>query len=319
MVYALYGAVFWLPVIGVLFGLGVVLLARSVTAPMWMRRRASCGGCGYELESLGAGVCPECGASLIRVGVATPRMAVRLRGSGFLLVIGWTLIVTMATLPILGFGIRLAQSASQRAMMPGTTETVRTLQANLEPSTFAGFGQQGQRLPEAYSIKVEARVDNDTFGMLAGGKARLEFVGTPNQYILEYELGTKAWQLKDGKSVVIEGTDFDMSDSERVYSAVGLDINRTTTSDEAVFLPAMIDQMLTNPAGIAGNMNAGNPLGFNGFSSRVRQKGNILGTGLNIEQFTPPAIGVIAALVYAIGLYLFLRRRARLLRATAIH
>ena len=52
----------WMPIVGLFFGLGIVLLVRSVTAPRWMNRVPSCGGCGYELGDLGGWTCPECGA-----------------------------------------------------------------------------------------------------------------------------------------------------------------------------------------------------------------------------------------------------------------
>lgn len=315
MLYALYGAVFWVPVVGALFGLGVVLVVRSTLAPMWMRRRSSCGGCGYELESLGAGVCPECGASLLRVGVASPRMAVRLRSSAFLLVVGWTLMASMVTLPVLGAAMLIAQNANRSGMMPGFSEARRVLDATLEPAKWGGPGGGVTRQPEAYQIGVRASVDIDGFGFTTGGTVELSFIGTPKKMVLEQNLSTGVWRLKEGRSVVLEGVGLDSGSSAQVYAAVGLDLGRDTTAAEADFLSGAIDMFALAPNAFRGSQHgSGDPLVYNGYSTRLQRKGDILGTGMNIEEFTPYAVGLGAIGVYAAGLYGFLRRRARLLR-----
>ena len=91
---------------------GVSLILRCLFAPMSIKRAPTCGGCGHELVDLGAGVCPECGGNLLRCGVVTPKGAVRMRGSAWMVMIGWTLVVLSMVAPGSAF-IGTLQNRSQ--------------------------------------------------------------------------------------------------------------------------------------------------------------------------------------------------------------
>ena len=84
---------------GLLLLVGMSLVFRSVWAPLHVRRGATCGACGYELDRLDT-PCSECGATLLRVGVNTPGASLRARGSLYLLALGWLLAVASVSTPI---------------------------------------------------------------------------------------------------------------------------------------------------------------------------------------------------------------------------
>lgn len=74
----------WFPIILVLILLAIaaallVVLVRSCTLPRRVAKGPCCGQCGYSFT--GWSICPECGSAVTDVGVETPRMALRYRGS----------------------------------------------------------------------------------------------------------------------------------------------------------------------------------------------------------------------------------------------
>lgn len=57
----------------------LVTVVRACTLPRGVVKGGSCGRCGYEYS--GWAICPECGGPVGDVGVTTPRLAMRYRGS----------------------------------------------------------------------------------------------------------------------------------------------------------------------------------------------------------------------------------------------
>jgi hypothetical protein len=81
----------------------IMAVWRAVVPPSGIPRTAGCGSCGYELGTVAASRCPECGADLLRAGVATRAAAVRLGSSLPSALTGWTLLVL--TIAIIAFQI----------------------------------------------------------------------------------------------------------------------------------------------------------------------------------------------------------------------
>jgi hypothetical protein len=81
--------------------LGIVCIgaiARALWSPLEVFRGPACGGCGHGVRDMLQGVCPECGGQYAKVGITTPGMAVRLRGSLPIALLAWaTLMVTAAS------------------------------------------------------------------------------------------------------------------------------------------------------------------------------------------------------------------------------
>jgi|GEM_PF-1461404 len=77
-------------------GLAVVVCARvvwrAVTRPRGLVREACCARCRYPVEGLEGWECPECGADLRVVGVITPELELRRRGSAAMACAAWTVL-----------------------------------------------------------------------------------------------------------------------------------------------------------------------------------------------------------------------------------
>ncbi|MEM0982910.1 MAG: hypothetical protein AAGI17_03065 [Planctomycetota bacterium] len=93
----------------------VTLAANAVWRAIFSLRRlprtAGCGACGYEIESLTDGRCPECGAELARVGVPTRGSLVRVQGGVLSALSGWALLLVLAA-------VLLAWLVEVAAMVP---------------------------------------------------------------------------------------------------------------------------------------------------------------------------------------------------------
>ncbi|MEO1717479.1 MAG: hypothetical protein AAFR76_10240 [Planctomycetota bacterium] len=68
MLFGLVGCVFWIPLLAVAVLSCVVLYPSLTTAAVV---GPQCGGCGYAVADIPGTTCPECGRSLLTVGVAT--------------------------------------------------------------------------------------------------------------------------------------------------------------------------------------------------------------------------------------------------------
>ncbi|MEZ6172933.1 MAG: hypothetical protein R3B58_08140 [Phycisphaerales bacterium] len=113
----------WALLTGSMFMLGAVgvaLVIRCVRAPGDVRRAASCGGCGHEIVDVATGVCPECGGNLLRCGVMTPRGALRMRGSPWMIIAGWTLAIAAIALPSTTYldMVLIATRRAQQSALP---------------------------------------------------------------------------------------------------------------------------------------------------------------------------------------------------------
>lgn len=86
MLFGLVGCVFWIPLLAVAV-LSCVVLYRSLTTAGVVNPR--CGGCGYAVADIPGTTCPECGRSLLTVGVATRSLVGRHRSSMLQAQLAW--------------------------------------------------------------------------------------------------------------------------------------------------------------------------------------------------------------------------------------
>lgn len=87
--------IFALVMFGAMLGLLAILvrsLVVSVTFPRRMSGEAACDRCKYPIAGLGGWTCPECGADLRKVGIATPTLEMKRRGSTGDALAAWTLL-----------------------------------------------------------------------------------------------------------------------------------------------------------------------------------------------------------------------------------
>jgi len=323
MMFALFAYVMWIPVLVALMALGIVLIRRSVSAPEWMRRGAGCGGCGYELTSLGEGRCPECGAALVKVGVSTPRMALRLRGSVFLLVMGWTMAAGVGTTPVLGVVGWMASTAQMNqwagAGMGGSTSG--TVKVSLQPGSGRQWPSTVVRSPEDYSIQFVADVVTDMYASTTEGTVVINFNDSPQSVTLEVDLVDFDWTLTDAQgNTTSQGEYFDEQASLEVFEAAGLDVEKETTAEEAAYLSSALQEFVTMPQWYeTAVFTSTNPLqstsASSGWSPIVGVGGGAQTTSW-LSSWEIAFIGtiIVGGVVYIVGLVFFIRKRTKLLR-----
>ncbi len=98
----------WLPILFLLFLVVfttalVVILVRSCTLPRRVAKGPCCGQCGYSFT--GWSICPECGSAVTDVGVETPRIALRYRGSVALAACALAVLTLVSGLVAWGIGL----------------------------------------------------------------------------------------------------------------------------------------------------------------------------------------------------------------------
>ena len=317
----MFGLVFmflWIPILVVVGALGVALIVRCVTAPAWMRRGAACAGCGYELTALGDGRCPECGASLVKVGVTTPRLAVRIRGSMFMLFSGWTLLSVAVVVPVLSvIGYYASMSQMQQfATMGGAQRGV--IQTRLIPNGYWINDLQRKRQTQDYWIDLNVDlVTADSF-TLESGTATLTFDKDRGSHELVVDLMELSWQLSDNAGTLVQSGDtFDAKAARGVYDVVGLDTTSIkSNSEEAEYLVAFLSKYADDPMGyMAGNnFSFENPLSEEGGSTSWMPSGGGGFVTANDPYETAMLIAVgISGVLYVIGLVLLVMKRAKLL------
>lgn len=336
MMFGLFGAfaaVLWVPALIGLIALGVVLVRRSVSAPDWMLRGAACGGCGYELSSTGEGRCPECGGSLVKVGVTTPRMAARLRGSGYLLVMGWTIIVVMGCVPVLGAVSWMAMTLQMNQM----NQAMAFTPSNAQQGTISGSIQPGMSIDSRgamvqranpYSISFNVTVETDETGQAASGSIDMTFLKVETPYDLSIDLEDLSWELADGNgAVVLEGPSFDKDAAGDVYVKVGLDTGDAKVRAESDYLATTVrdlqqaPQMFASgfgspfdsePLSVSANNSSWGPVG-GGFTG-----GGFTGPSTSIWDYAGIGVFVVGGIVYVVGLVWLLRKRSRLFERAAL-
>jgi len=220
----------------------------------------------------------------------------------------------MGVIPVLSEAKQIANSAANNKMTIGSPAMVGLLEATLEPR---GASVVSDRVPEMYSIKIDAKIWTDGFDFDSGGEASFEFSGVASGYALDLDLGTMTWELRNEDGVVDKGSGLDSVVSASIFGAVGLDIDQDTTVEEAGFFLEAIQLFSDSPRQFHGTPNRfADPLIYNGYTMQWKQKGDIMGTGMNLQEFTPLATGVVALIVYFAGLVFFLRKRAKPLRVS---
>ncbi len=320
MMFAMFAYLMWIPVVVGLLALGVVLVVRSVSAPGWMRRGAACGGCGYELTSVSEARCPECGAGLLKVGVTTPRMALRLRGNMFLLVAGWTLVVVMGVLPVLGVIGSMATMAQMSRMTAGGGRAGASFSMSdtWSPQSFE-YDSGRQRDVARYHIMVGADGTTGAIGQAESGVLTLTFAGGAEHVMVEIQLADQSWVMLDADGEKIgEGDSFDNAASLAAYAASGLDIEHESTVEEMTYLPLAVAEFAADPQMSTSGMSYGQPLQASGGSSNWSYGPGPLGGG-GISVWEISLIGVVGGgvLIYVVGLVLLVRKRGRMLRGDA--
>jgi hypothetical protein len=227
----LYYAVYLL-----LAGLCVVTLARALWPPWEMHRSPCCGACGQAVTDLLQGRCPECGGMYAKVGISTPSMAVRLRGSLPLALIAWTTICVTGGSYICGWLEQRAWASASAASFTSVTsgkqsESVKT---DFRPATWMMDSSGGNASSAAdldFRISFAADVVTQDEKVESGSALMsLRRNGTDQPVALKIDLPGGEFVLKDASEKDIEkGAQVDEALVERWFKQAGIN-----TGSEAV-------------------------------------------------------------------------------------
>ncbi|MFT5422915.1 MAG: hypothetical protein ACI89L_000684 [Phycisphaerales bacterium] len=314
----------WLLMIGaalMTLGLSVNAIWRAVMPPSGLPRGAGCGSCGYELTTLTAGRCSECGADLIKSGVTTRRNAVRAAGSLPAALMGWTVIMVMA------WGIVFAIGASVVAMNTmntgGGVQTVTNTQS-FQPVRVDRDGDGRRERSADYELTYIFDGDSNWgAGGAQSGVVSIEIEGddVTTPLIFEYDIETQGYTITGTDGTEIEsGTGFTSKDAEGLLGQAGLDLTDPGIAEETIQAGELFQGAIDNPMNFestglfntttsAGGLSStasimnygGGPMGMTGFGTSPT------------EYVVFGSIIVFGVLVYGVGVVFLIRRRGKLL------
>ncbi|MBL1217748.1 MAG: hypothetical protein D8M59_09655 [Planctomycetes bacterium] len=312
-----------LGVYGAVLVLCIIELVRSVTLPRGVvYDHPVCGACNYQIVDLPtAGRCPECGGSLTKVGLLTRRAAMRLRGTMFGLIVGWTVIVATVTFPVGGvvMSIMMSGAAFGMAGMPTSLTKTQTFAPPQEWDADAG----------AYVSAAPYRVLFD-IDVTTDGIQQRPTTGTIDVSILRGDTKSATLSIdmeaacelhaSDG-ALITTYSDFDEKAALGLYAEAGLDTSNQQLADEAAELAILAQSAMNMPTYFEQMPSMG--LSVGGTSPGpvfTAQGGQVsLQTGPGTGDTFGTVLGVVALIVlfflavYIVGLVLLIRRRCRLL------
>lgn len=298
---------FWpFGVLGCFIPLWLIVIAAECVRVLWFTlatpskpARPSCGKCGYTVEGLPTGSCPECGSTFGRVGVDTRFLALRHRGNLVAAIIAWTtLILGTAALVTMFFGFR----ATRAAIGPGAaTKQVWTTPlipkskgystVDLVSTTSAASGSY-----VVDSIDLKLTLNDQTWWTL-------KYNGSAGNYLVEDSSGTLIVPLTPLSAGGPSGA---------LFGAAGLDITKPATGAEVAELDRIVSILIMSPFTQPSQMTlsqfvAGSPT-FSG--SMV--------PGTSFSDWLPAVLSAAAAfVVWLLGIWWIVMRRRRVLARCA--
>ncbi len=317
----------------------VGVVARALWVPADVRRRCCCGGCGYALTDVASGRCPECGGALNKVGVTTPAMAVRLRGSLGWALLAWTTLFALVVGPVwsmveMAAAMSLAMapmttmvtaSGTSASMGPGKTQVNEQITLAPRPAGDAGVAGDFRIDGSINAVFDGAGVDSSQVTL------RLRINGAASDAALDLDTTRGTYELWGANKSTLAGSGpldkLDAGAVKKWFDAAGIE---TTSAEGAVSArdALKIAKMCINdPAGLDAAFNGPGSDDPGGLMVRSRSSSGGLGgmsvsmpamtTGMPVmpSPWTPAVIAgaVIGLLIYVVGVVGITWRNRRLL------
>ncbi len=315
--------ILFLAAILIAVGLAVNAVWRAIAAPAGLPRSAGCGSCGYELTTLQAGRCSECGADLLKAGVNTRRNVIRTAGSVPAAMLGWSLIV-LAVGTIVIYAVSMASMmAMSQTVVAGGGGMPYTSNFTFRPSRLPPAADGSRQSPPSFNLAVDVDVDGN-WGMPANSGTILFTLSADEQeaVIAFNDASTDAWVLTGPDGVEIaRGEYLAPEDVTAAFRAIGLEeAEHATLPDFAAEITNVADLALQDPLSYETNMMASAGVNANNSGAQLQQSGgtsNWGGMGAMMgspsDYIIPIVTFGVCVLVWIGGIVFILRRRAKLL------
>ena len=227
----MYGEMFlsWLPVIPasmlvLFFFIAGITIVRALTVPPGYEKRndGQCGACGYVIGTLIAQQCPECGCDLLKAGVITRRMFIRLRGSTAIAIAAWSVIVFSTAGTVLAvWGIDVVSNKMNAGFAPAGYEYIHiaTYGPHIEWDE-----ETRQIVGETFKVHFEFETDQMNPTVIHDVVVILELPDeTKRSIVLSPD---DSWVLKDKDEKVIDsGAEFTQELIDDLFLLAGFDLD----------------------------------------------------------------------------------------------
>lgn len=304
--------------------LPVALLALSIGAvvrAVGFRKlgidKPACGRCGYLIADLGQGVCPECGGHLAEVGVLTRQCMLRMRGSYFGLIIGWSalfLILTFVGYFVVGPDSYVASSIGVSRVWQYQNRTSLSREPDWDPAT--GRTAETAR----YSIQIRADYVKSEDGYAAGQTVfSLADSESGQNNTIEVDLGTQEIRIQFGlgdqrlrheKIALVDAADFIRRGQPTV--------TEKQLAEDSETLKNLIDESVTNGSDITianRRTRDGRTVFADGGGSLSSMPAPVFSRKFGIlpSAYFYGTLGVTELIAYLLSLFSLICRRRRLL------
>lgn len=216
---------------------------RSIMPPKYAPKSAACGNCRYEIESIDADRCPECGLSYLRAGIDTRLTVIKRSGSMLAGMLGWT--VLCGTVGIVLFFIIVTAAtlfSFGGAAFGGPATYTGTYTLTTESAPGAGWSS-----PASDGLKINATMDATETMMGTGvdaGSWIVELLPADGSPAINIEIifdDDSFFITDDANNILAEGYGFDQGDAEEALQLAGADPDSADTSYQAWQLATMLN------------------------------------------------------------------------------
>jgi len=302
-----------------MLGSGLLVLAlcvqtiwRACVRPPGAGKAASCGSCGYEINSLREGRCPECGADLLKSGVITGRMALAMSGSLSAAVIAWTIVMIGVT--SIAVGVAFAVNAASR-FGPGAQQSY---QASISFAPVQAFNNQSQAWQRTgnHRVQFDLDVQHDWVSGVQSGTVTISVADQGPASIAEIDGATREVVVRDPSGAeVLRESGFSRAAAEKLYEPLGLNAADPAVDEELNHLVQLAGQALNQPQGFQYGTPSSGSGGLDVSHSNINYGTmGMLGPGTTADWAIPAGVYGVGAIVYVAGIVWLVRRRARILR-----
>lgn len=316
----------WIAVFFLTIGLACNAVWRAVMPPPGTPRHAGCGSCGYELTTLDHGRCSECGADLLKAGVATRRNIVRTAGSLPAGIMGWT-ILSAVTGSIILYAFAIISMLSGAGGLMAAAGGGTGYDSNYSfgsPETYDTDSGEFARDFD-FDMTVDIDVIGDWSGPATSGTiaATLES-GDQTVEIRFDDASTADWVMVGPAGETIgTGTRFTSTNAKVALDALGLtDDAEPRAPDIASEVETIIDSALNNPFNYEVDLYSINPnntrllieTGGSSYNNVGGMRGNPFASNSPADWIVPIVVTGLTLAVWLGGLLWMIRRRSRLIQ-----